>query len=91
MTQLLLILFALTGRVDSWGHYSHFGGVSAVLVEGSSVLAGSSGGLGFGVLNEQNVTFDSTWTYPGKLSHVNVRALSRDQYGSLWIGYFGAG
>ncbi len=91
MTQLLLILFALTGRVDSWSHYSHFGGVSTVLVEGSSVLAGSSGGLGFGVLNEQNVTFDSTWTYPGKLSHVNVRTLSRDQYGNLWIGYFGGG
>jgi len=91
MTQFLLMLFALTGRVESWSHYSHFGGVSTVLVEGSSVLAGSSGGLGFGTLGEQSVTFDSSWTYPGKLSHVNVRTLSRDLSGNLWIGYFGGG
>ena len=91
MIQVLLALAALTGRVDEWFHHTHYGGVSDILVAEPSVLAGSSGGLGFGILVDGKVEFDSVWTYPGRLSHDNVRVLSLDEFGNIWIGFWGGG
>jgi len=91
MTGFLLVLAATTGRVTEWHHQTHYGGVSALLVQGTSVLAGTSGGLGFGELTGGEVRFDSVWTYPGRLSHDNIRALERDDDGNIWIGYKGGG
>jgi ligand-binding sensor domain-containing protein len=91
ITGFLLVLAATTGRVTEWHHQTHYGGVSTLLVQGTSVLAGTSGGLGFGELTGGAVRFDSVWTYPGRLSHDNVRDLEYDAGGNIWIGYKGGG
>lgn len=89
----LLMIFAaiLTGRVSEWDHYTHFGGVSDILLEDSSVTAATTGGLAFGTAGSGGVTWDSTWTCPGKLSHSDARCLARDGSGSLWVGTNGGG
>ena len=45
MTLLMLCCVILTGRISDWNHYTHFGGVSDILVEGSSVTGATSDGL----------------------------------------------
>jgi len=81
----------LTGRISEWNHYTHFGGVSDILVEGSSVTGATSGGVIFGSIQSGSILWDSTWTYPGNISHSDARCLARDISGNLWIGTYGGG
>lgn len=91
MTLLMLCCIILTGRISEWNHYTHFGGVSDILIEGSSVTGATSGGVIFGSIQPGGIVWDSTLTCPGDLSHSNARCLARDSFGSLWIGTFGGG
>ncbi|MCK4806050.1 MAG: hypothetical protein KAT09_00315 [Candidatus Aegiribacteria sp.] len=92
MTLLMLCCVILTGRISDWNHYTHFGGVSDILVEGSSVTGATSGGVIFGSIQPGGIVWDSTWTCPGVLSHSSdARCLARDSSGSLWIGTYGGG
>ncbi|MFO8182973.1 MAG: two-component regulator propeller domain-containing protein [Candidatus Aegiribacteria sp.] len=91
MNLLMIFSVILTGRISEWDHYTHFGGVSDILVEDSSVTAATTGGVAFGTLGSGSVTWDSTWTCPGNLSHSDARCLARDSAGDLWVGTNGGG
>jgi len=93
MTLLMICCISLTGRISEseWNHYTHFGGVSDILIEGSSVTGATSGGVIFGSIKEGGIVWDSTWTNPGNLSHSDARCLERDSFGNLWIGTYGGG
>jgi hypothetical protein len=91
MTLLMVFLISLTGRITDWNHYTHFGGISDILVEGSSVTGATSGGVIFGSITEGSILWDSTWTSPGNLAHSDARCLARDSSGNLWIGTYGGG
>jgi len=91
MTVLMIIAAALTGRVSEWDHYTHFGGVSDLLLEGDLVTAATSGGVAFGHVQGSSVFWDSSWTCPGELSLSDARCLARDAAGNLWIGTKGGG
>lgn len=91
MTMLMIFAAALTGRVSEWDHYTHFGGVSDLLVEGDFVTAATSGGVAFGHIQGSSVYWDSSWTCPGELSVSDARCLARDGAGNLWIGTKGGG
>ena len=89
----LLMIFAavITGRITQWQHYTHFGGVNDVIVENSTVISASTGGVAFGTLEGGGVSWDSTWTCPGELSISDARCLARDGSGNLWVGTYGGG
>jgi hypothetical protein len=70
---------------------THFGGVNELLVEGSTVISATTGGVAFGTIGSGPVTWDSVWTCPGELSLSDVRCLSRDGAGNLWMGTNGGG
>jgi len=91
MTLLMIFFISLTGRITDWNHYTHFGGVSDILIEGSSVTGATTGGVIFGSLQSGSIVWDSTWTSPGYLSHSDARCLARDSFGNLWIGTYGGG
>ena len=94
MSSLLLILLALiAGRVEEWDHYTHLGNISSVAIDDETIICGSSGGIIFLRYDpDENIIFqDSTWTYPGKLSHSSVRSLFLEENGSLWVGTYGGG
>lgn len=91
MNLLMIFSVILTGRISEWDHYTHFGGVSDILVEDSLLTAATTGGVAFGTVGSEGVTWDSTWTCPGNLSHSDARCLARDSNGSLWIGTNGGG
>ncbi|MEN8208595.1 MAG: two-component regulator propeller domain-containing protein [Candidatus Fermentibacteria bacterium] len=91
MTLLMIFLISLTGRISDWNHYTHFGGVSDILIEGSTVTGATSGGVIFGSIEEGSMVWDSTWTSPGNLMHSDARCLARDSSGNLWIGTYGGG
>lgn len=91
MTLLMIFFISLTGRISDWDHYTHFGGVSDILIEGSSVTGATSGGVIFGSIESGSIVWDSTWTCPGNLAHSDARCLARDSFGNLWIGTYGGG
>ncbi|NOQ23030.1 MAG: T9SS type A sorting domain-containing protein [Candidatus Aegiribacteria sp.] len=91
MTLLMLSCIILTGRISDWDHYTHFGGVSDILIEDSSVIGATSGGVIFGSIEFGSIVWDSTWTCPGNLAHSDARCLARDSFGNLWIGTNGGG
>jgi len=91
MNLLLIMCVALTGRVTEWEHYSHFGGVSEVILEGDQLIGATSGGVIFGTLDSDSIVWDSVWTCPGELSMSDARCLARDAGGNLWIGTNGGG
>lgn len=91
MIFLMILSAALTGRVTDWDHYTHFGGVSEILVEDDFLVAATTGGVVFGHIQSGSVYWDSTWTCPGELSISDARALARDSYGNLWVGTRGGG
>ncbi len=91
MTLLMIFIISLTGRITDWNHYTHFGGISDILVEGSSVTGATTGGVIFGSIKEGSMVWDSTWTSPGNLSHSDTRCLARDSFGNLWVGTYGGG
>ena len=91
MTLLMICSVILTGRISEWNHYTHFGGVSDILVEESLVTGATTGGVIFGSIQSNEIVWDSTWVYPGNLSHSDARCLARDSYSNLWIGTFGGG
>ncbi len=91
MTLLMICCISLTGRISEWNHYTHFGGVSDILVEGASVTGATSGGVIFGSIQPGGIVWDSTLTCPGTLSHSDARCLERDSSGNLWIGTYGGG
>lgn len=91
MTLLIMFFISLTGRISDWDHYTHFGGVSDILIESSSVTGATSGGVIFGSIESGSIVWDSTWTSPGKLAHSDARCLARDSFGNLWIGTYGGG
>ena len=91
MTLLMIFSVLLTGRITDWDHYTHFGGVSDILLEGDGVMAATTGGLAFGTLGDGEVSWDSSWTCPGELSSSDARCLARDDSGNLWIGTKGGG
>jgi ligand-binding sensor domain-containing protein len=93
MTLLMICSVILTGRISEseWNHYTHFGGVSDILVEESSVIGATTGGVIFGSIQSDGIIWDSTWVCPGNLSHSDARCLARDSHANLWIGTFGGG
>ena len=91
MTLMMIFFISMTGRISDWNHYTHFGGVSDILIEGSTVTGATTGGVIFGSLQSGSIVWDSTWTSPGNLSHSDARCLARDSYGNLWIGTYGGG
>ena len=91
MTLLMICSVILTGRISEWNHYTHFGAVSDILIEGSMVTGATTGGVIFGSLQSDSIVWDSTWTSPGNLSHSDARCLARDSSGNLWIGTYGGG
>ncbi len=91
MTLLMIFSVILTGRVFDWDHSTHFGGVSDMLIEDSSVIGATTGGVIFGTLQSGGIVWDSTWTCPGEISHSDARSLARDPSGNLWIGTNGGG
>ncbi len=91
MTLLMICSVILTGRISDWSHYTHFGGVNDVIVEGSTVTGATSGGVIFGSIRSGEITWDSTWTCPGNLSHSDTRCLAMDSSGNLWMGTYGGG
>ena len=78
MIFLMILSAALTGRVTDWDHYTHFGGVSEILVEDDFLVAATTGGVVFGHIQSGSVYWDSTWTCPGELSISDARCLARD-------------
>ncbi|MCD4702575.1 MAG: hypothetical protein K8S24_12035, partial [Candidatus Aegiribacteria sp.] len=93
MTLLMICCISLTSRISDseWNHYTHFGGVSDILVEGSSVTGATSGGVIFGSIQTGGISWDSTWICPGVLLHSDARCLARDSLENLWIGTYGGG
>ncbi len=91
MTLFMIFSIMLTGRISDWEHFTHFGGVSDILVEDSQFVGATSGGVIFGTLGADTVFWDSTWTCPGELSFSDVRCLARDESGNLWMGTNGGG
>ncbi len=91
MTLMMVFFISLTGRITDWNHYTHFGGVSDIIVEGSTVTGATTGGVIFGSIQSGSIVWDSTWTSPGNLWHSDARCLARDSYGNLWIGTYGGG
>ncbi len=91
MTLLMICSIILTGRISEWNHYTHFGGVSDILVEESLVTGATTGGVIFGSIQSGEIVWDSTWVCPGNLSHSDARCLVRDTNGNLWIGTYGGG
>ncbi len=90
MTPLLLVL-ALLGRITEWEHHTSLSGVSALYLDGDIVAAATSGGVAFGTLSASGLEWDSTYAYPGELSHSDVRCLVPDGSGNLWMGTYGGG
>ncbi len=91
MNLLMIFSVILIGRISDWDHYTHFGGVSDILVEEDFLVAATTGGVIFGHIQSGSVYWDSTWTCPGELSFSDARCLARDAYGNLWIGTKGGG
>lgn len=91
MNLLMIVCVMLTGRVTEWEHYTHFGGVSQVMVENDLVIGATSGGVMFGTLGEGAISWDSVWTSPGQLYVSDARCLARDDSGNLWVGTHGGG
>jgi ligand-binding sensor domain-containing protein len=91
MTLLMICSVILTGRISEWNHFTHFGGVSDMIIEGSTVTGATSGGVIFGTIQPGGIAWDSTWIYPGNLSDSDARCLARDASGNLWIGTYGGG
>ncbi|MCD4777143.1 MAG: T9SS type A sorting domain-containing protein [Candidatus Aegiribacteria sp.] len=93
MTLLMICSVILTGRISEseWNHYTHFGGVSDILVEESLVTGATTGGVIFGSIESGGIVWDSTWVCPGNLSHSDARCLAMDSFENLWIGTYGGG
>jgi len=92
IVNLLMIVFvALTGRVTEWEHFTHFGGISEIILEEDLLTGATSGGVIFGTLDSDSIVWDSVWTCPGELSTSDVRCLARDTGGNLWMGTNGGG
>ncbi len=88
---LFSILLACTIEISQWVHHPHFGGFNRLLEEDGRVLAATMGGVLFCSVSEDGISFDSTWTYRGKLGYDRVSSLYRSGDGSLWITYLGGG
>jgi ligand-binding sensor domain-containing protein len=91
MTAAMLALLAALGGSWEWSHYTSMTAVEDLLVEGGSVACATSGGLVFASLEAGAVSLDSTYAYPGRLSHSRVRGLARDSAGNLWACLYGGG
>lgn len=91
MTAFLIAMLILPGRITQWEHFTHFGAVNNLLVEGEHVIGATTGGMIFGTITPDSVEWDSTWTYPGELSHSDCRYLTRDDDNNLWIATYGGG
>ena len=87
---LMALVFAFPGA-ESWTHYTHLGAVYDVAAWDSTIACATSGGVAFASLTSQGISWDSTYTYPGRLSHSRASDLSRDDSGNLWVGLYGGG
>ncbi len=91
MTVFLIAMLILPGRITQWEHFTHFGAVNNILTEENSVIGATTGGVIFGTIDNDEITWDSTWTYPGELSHSDCRFLVKDEEDNLWIATYGGG
>jgi len=91
MTATLLAVLAALGGTYEWTHYASMTAVEDLLVEDELVVCATSGGLVFATLSGDGLALDSTYAYPGRLSHSRVRGLARDAAGNLWVCLYGGG
>ncbi len=88
-----LALMMLSGAVlpSQWQHWAHTGSVSDLVCTGSTVTCATSGGVLFGTITGGDLAWDSSWVYPGDISHSSVRCVEHSADGSLWVGTWGGG
>lgn len=88
----LLMLIAVSAVPSSqWQHFAHSGSIADILVREGGIVCATTGGVAFGSIHDGLTSWDSTWVYPGDLSHSNCRCLSAAEDGSVWIGTWGGG
>ncbi|GEM_PF-461819 len=91
MILFMLLVVSFTGAVSQWDHFTHFGGVNAILLRNDVLTAATTGGMAFGHVHQGVLYWDSTWVSPGELSISDARCMAVDRKDNLWIGTKGGG
>ncbi len=88
---VVTLILTLSIELTQWTHHPHFGAVNHMITDGESVIAATAGGILFCTASAGGLSFDSTWTYQNHLIWDRVSSIHRDEEGSLWVTYLGAG
>lgn len=92
MTAAMAILIASPVLPPQWSGWLHQGSIAGIIAgPGGVVICATSGGVAFGTLGAQGVSWDSSWTYPARMPHPDTRCLATDAYGNIWAGTWGGG
>ncbi len=91
MAALLITALVLFPPAEDWTHYTSMSAVEDLLLRDGSVVCATSGGLLFVSLDGGEISPDSSYTYPGRLSHSRVSGLAEDGDGTLWVCLYGGG
>ena len=91
MAGLLIAALVLFPPAEDWTHYTSMSAVEDLLAGEGSAVCATSGGLLFVSLEGEGMALDSSFSYPGRLSHSRVSGLAEDDGGNLWVCLYGGG
>ncbi|MGM0628359.1 MAG: hypothetical protein ACQETZ_09385 [Candidatus Fermentibacterota bacterium] len=91
MAGLLIAALVLFPPAEDWTHHTCMTAVEDLLAGDGRAVCATSGGLVFVSLDADGMALDSSYSYPGKLSHSRVSGLAEDDGGNLWVCLYGGG